>query len=227
VPGSGCRPALRPSDSEPRWSLRGHPGRARLPRCGRQARQPRRVRLGTRMRPAAKSMCSPSSEHSSRSRSPARASVAPMARERPRCCVGAYAGVARAGRIRVGEILDVQSPPHPPEPTIRGALGAVLGSMTRAAEPGPRPRSETAPAPVVCPQARDPARPVGSSRSAWRPRGVIRCPRRGQRALVLRQGACSAYRETSGSGSKLVFMEELLHRGRRVTPRQNCALHFA
>ena len=85
--------------------------------------------------------------------------VAPMARERPRCCVGAYAGVARAGRIRVGEILDVQSPPHPPEPTIRGALGAVLGSMTRAAEPGPRPRSETAPAPVVCPQARVPRAP--------------------------------------------------------------------
>jgi uncharacterized protein YcbX len=44
-------------------------------------------------------------------------------------CVGAYAEVARAGRIGVGETFAVEAPPRPPAAAIRAGLEAVLQQL--------------------------------------------------------------------------------------------------
>jgi uncharacterized protein len=45
-------------------------------------------------------------------------------------CIGAYAEVAHAGQISVGEILDIETPPQPPELAIRNALGTLLQHLS-------------------------------------------------------------------------------------------------
>jgi uncharacterized protein YcbX len=45
-------------------------------------------------------------------------------------CIGAYAEVAHAGQISVGEILDIETPPQPPEAAIPEALEAVLQQLS-------------------------------------------------------------------------------------------------
>ena len=45
-------------------------------------------------------------------------------------CIGAYAEVAHAGRIRVGEVLDIETPPQPPQAAIPAALEAVLQQLS-------------------------------------------------------------------------------------------------
>jgi uncharacterized protein YcbX len=46
-------------------------------------------------------------------------------------CVGAYAEVASAGQIRVGEILDVETHAQPPELAVRRALETALQQLSR------------------------------------------------------------------------------------------------